>query len=54
MGRRQVMMLEQRHISVGMMTASMNARVVARHFRKHESTIRRLRIRYQLTGPTFL
>lgn len=50
MGRRPGMTLERRHIAIGMMTAGMSARDVARHVGVHESTISRLRVRYQLTG----
>ena len=40
---------EQRKRAIGMLTASMSARDVARHFQRHESTISRLLNRFQQT-----
>ena len=50
MGRRPGMTFEQRERAIGMLTASMSARDVARHFQRHESTISRLLNRFQQTG----
>ena len=53
MGRRSGMTLmtfEQRERATGMLTAGMSARDVDRHFQRHESTISRLRNRFQQTG----
>ena len=44
------MMFEQRERAIGMLTAGMSARDVARHFQRHESTISRLLNRFQQTG----
>ena len=43
------MTFEQRERVIGMLTAGMSARDVARHFQRHESTISRLLNRYQQT-----
>ena len=48
--RRSGMTFEQRERAIGMLTAGMSARDVARHFQRHESTISRLLNRFQLTG----
>lgn len=50
MGRRPGMTLEERQRAIGMLQAGMPARDVARHFNRHESTISRLRSRFQVTG----
>ena len=44
------MMFEHRERAIGMLTAGMSAREVARHFQRHESTISRLLNRFQQTG----
>ena len=41
---------EQRERAIGVLTAGMSARDVARHFQRDESTIRRLLNRFQQTG----
>ena len=48
--RRPGMTFEQRERAIGMLTAAISARDVARHFLRHESTISRLVNRFQLTG----
>ena len=48
--RRPGMTFEQRERAIGMLTAGMSARDVARHFQRHESTISRLLNRFQQTG----
>ena len=48
--RRPGMTFEQHERAIGMLTASMSARDVARHFQRHESTISRLLNRFQQTG----
>ena len=48
--RRPGMAFEQRERAIGMLTAGMSARDVARHFQRHESTISRLVNIYQQTG----
>ena len=48
--RRPGMTFEQRERAIGMLTAGMSARDVARHFQDHESTISRLLNRFQQTG----
>ena len=48
--RQPGMMFEQRERAIGMLTAGMLARDVARHFQRHESTISRLLNRFQQTG----
>ena len=48
--RRPGMTFEQREGAIGMLTAGMSARDVARHFQRHESTINRLLNRFQQTG----
>ena len=45
--RRPGMTFEQRESAIGMLTAIMSARDVARHFQRHESTITRLLNRFQ-------
>ena len=45
--RRPGMTFEQRERAIGMLTAGMSARDVARHFQRHESTINRLLNRFQ-------
>ena len=45
------MTFEQRERAIGMLTAGMSARDVARHFQSHESTISRLLNRFQQTDP---
>ena len=50
MGRRPGMTFEQRERAIGMLTAGMSARDVARHFQRHELTISRLMNRFQQTG----
>ena len=47
--RRPGMTCEQRERAAGMLTASMSARDVARHFQHHKSTISRLLNRFQQT-----
>ena len=44
------MKFEQRERAIGMLTAVMSARDVARHFQRHEWTISRLLNRFQQTG----
>ena len=44
------MAFEQRERAIGMLTAGMSARDVARHFQYHESTKSRLLNRFQQTG----
>ena len=44
------MTFEQRERAIGMLTAGMSEREVARHFKRHESTITRLLNRFQQTG----
>ena len=44
------MTFQQRERAIGMLTAGMSARDVARHFQRHESTISRLLNRFQQTG----
>ena len=48
--RRPGMTFEQRERAIGMLTAGMSERVVARHFQLHESTISQLLNRFQQTG----
>ena len=48
--RRPGMTFEQRKRAIGMLTAGMSARHVARHFQPDESTISRLLNRFQQTG----
>ena len=48
--RRHGMTLEQSERAIGMLTAGMSAREVARHFQSHESTKSRLLNRFQQTG----
>ena len=48
--RRPRMTLEQREKRIGMLTAGMSARDVARHFQRHESAISRLLNRFQQPG----
>ena len=48
--RRPGMTFEQRDKAIGMLTAGMSARDVARNFQRHESTICRLLNRFQQTG----
>ena len=48
--RRPGMTFEQRERAIAMLTSGMSARDVARHFQRHESTIRRLLNRFQQTG----
>ena len=48
--RRPGMTFEQRKRAIGILTAGMSARDVARHFQRHESTISRLLNRVQQTG----
>ncbi len=50
MGRRAGMKLERRQTAIGMLTAGMKVRHVARHFRVNESTIGRLKRRFNETG----
>lgn len=50
MGHRRGMTLEQCQRAMGMLTAGMSARNVARHFNVHESTISRLKTRFRQTG----
>ena len=47
---RSRMTFEQRERAIGMLTAGMSARDVARHFQRHESTLSRLLDRFQQTG----
>ena len=44
------MTFDQRERAIGMLTAGMSARDVARHFQRHESTISRLLNRFLQTG----
>ena len=44
------MTFEQRERAIGMLTAGMSARDVARHFKRHESTISLLLDKFQQTG----
>ena len=44
------MTFEQCERAIGMLTAGMSTREVARHFQRHESTISRLLNRFQQTG----
>ena len=48
--RRPGMTFEQRERAIGMLTAGMSARDVARHFQRHESTLSRLLNRFRQTG----
>ena len=48
--RRPGMTFEQSERAIGMLTAGMSARDVARNFQRHESTISRLLNRFQQTG----
>ena len=48
--RRPRMTVEQRKRAIGMLTAGMSARDVARHFQRLESTISLLLNRFQQTG----
>ena len=48
--RRPGITFEQGERAIGMLTAGMSARDVARHFQRHESTISRLLNRFQQTG----
>ena len=48
--RQTGMTFEQRERAIGMLTAGMSARDVARYFQHHESTISRLLNRFQQTG----
>ena len=48
--RRPGMTFKQREKAIGMLTAGMSARDVARHFQRHESTINRLLNRFLPTG----
>ena len=48
--RRPGMTFEQRERTIGMLTAGMSARDVARYYPRHESTISRLLNRFQQTG----
>ena len=50
MGRRPGMTFEQRERAIGMLTAGMSARDVARLFQRHESTVSRLLNRFQQFG----
>ena len=43
------MTFEQREKAIGMLTTGMSARDIARHFKRHESTIGRLLDRFQQT-----
>ena len=56
MGRWPGMTFEQRERAIGMLTAGMSARDVARHFQRHESTMSRLLNRFSANwerrGPT--
>ena len=47
--RRPGMTFEQRERAIDMLTAGMSARDVARHFQRHESTMRRQLNRFQQT-----
>ena len=48
--RRPGWTFEQRERAIGMLTAGMSARYVARHFQRHEPTMSRLLNRFQQTG----
>ena len=48
--RRPGMTFEQLERAIGMLTAGMSTRDIARHFQCHESTISRLLNRFQQTG----
>ena len=48
--RQPGMMFEQCERAIGMLTAGMSARDIARHFQCHKSTISRLLNRFQQTG----
>ena len=48
--RQPGMTFEQRERAIGMLTAGMSARVVARHFQRHKSTLSRLLNSFQRTG----
>ena len=48
--RRPGMTFEQRERAIGMLIASMSAKVVVWHFQRHESTISRQLNRFQQTG----
>ena len=48
--RRPRMTFEQRERAIGMLTAGISARDVARHFQRHESTISRLLNKFQQTA----
>ena len=48
-GRRPGMTFEPRESAIGMLTAGMSARDVARHFQRHELIISRLLNRFQQT-----
>lgn len=50
MGRVPGMTLDRRQMAIGMLNAGVTAREVARQFNVNESTISRLKTRYQLTG----
>ena len=50
MGRRVAMMLDQRHLAVGMLHGGASVRAVSRHFGVSASTISRLNQLYQETG----
>ena len=50
MGRRAGMMLAERRMAVGMLTAGMTGREVAAHFGRSESTLSHLWTKYRLTG----
>ena len=44
------MTFEQRERAIGILTAGMSAKDVARHFQRHEQTVSRLLNRFQQTG----
>ena len=48
--RRRGMTFEQRDRAIGILTAGMSARDIARHFQRHESTISRQLNRFQQSG----
>ena len=48
--RRPRMTFEKRERAIGMLTAGMSARDVARHFERHKSTTSRLLNRFQQNG----
>lgn len=50
MGRRPGLTLDQRNVAIGMLTAGMRNKDVARHFHVNESTISRLRTKFRQTG----